>query len=59
MTKGNRATVIDYKFGEEHSERYARQLREYMQLLQRIGYAEVDGYIWYVRLGRIEKVVPA
>lgn len=59
MTKGNKATVIDYKFGEEHSERYARQLREYMQLLHRIGYVEVDGYIWYVRLGRIEKVVPA
>ena len=56
MIKGRRAVVVDYKFGEEEREKYATQLRDYMSLLSNIGYTSVEGYIWYVRMGRIVRV---
>ena len=40
------ALVIDYKFGHRQ-ERYARQIRRYMDLIQRMGYREVRGTLWY------------
>ena len=56
MIKGRRATVVDYKFGREKRSKYAEQIGEYMDLLRRIGYTDVEGYIWYVKLGEIERV---
>ena len=38
-------------------ERYRRQLREYADLLRGMGYDRTEGYLWYVKLGTIEKVV--
>lgn len=57
MTAGDRAVVVDYKFGGLETEKYRRQVREYMRLLREMGYREVEGYLWYVRMGRTEKVV--
>lgn len=57
MTRGRRAVVVDYKFGERDPERYRRQLREYAALLRGMGYDRTEGYLWYVKLGTIEKVV--
>lgn len=49
-------TVVDYKFGEKKSRRYVKQVREYMELVRRMGYAEVAGYLWYVERGEVEAV---
>jgi ATP-dependent exoDNAse (exonuclease V) beta subunit len=56
MTKGRRAIVVDYKFGNREQSAYTEQLRDYMSLLTRIGYTPVEGYVWYVRLGKIVEV---
>lgn len=56
MIDGERAVVVDYKFGDLEAEKYRRQVREYMRLLREMGYKEVEGYLWYVRMGRTEKV---
>ena len=40
--------VVDYKFGEEESSRYLRQVRGYMNLLRKIYRGTtVRGYLWY------------
>ncbi len=49
--------VVDYKFGELEPEKYRRQIREYAELLRQMGYERTEGYLWFVRLQRIEKVV--
>ena len=56
MAKGRRAIVVDYKFGNREQSAYTEQLRDYMSLLTRIGYTPVEGYVWYVRLGKIVEV---
>ncbi len=50
-----RITVIDFKFGNA-KESYHSQVREYMALLRDMGYAEVDGYLWYVYKNKVEEV---
>lgn len=49
--------VIDYKFGDEHKQAHARQIRHYMELLQDAGLENLTGYVWYVVTGKIVKVV--
>ena len=56
MTRGKRAVVVDYKFGELDTERYRRQIAAYGRLLRAMGYPEVEGWLWYVKLGKIESV---
>ena len=57
MLRDGEAVVVDYKFGERDAARYRRQIGEYARLLGEMGYGRVSGYLWYVRLGRIERVV--
>lgn len=57
MTMGmDRAVVVDYKFGGERQPGYVEQVREYMELLREMGYGEVEGYLWFVELGEVERV---
>ena len=56
MMRGERAVVVDYKFGRKASPAHASQLRGYMSLLGKMGYTDVEGYIWYVSLDKIEKI---
>jgi len=56
MVKEGRAVVVDYKFGLAENPDHRRQLGEYVGLLREIGYAEVEGYLWYVRMERVVKV---
>lgn len=56
MIRGSKAVVVDYKFGAPEPGRYARQIGEYLELLRSMGYAQVEGYVWYVRLGSVERV---
>ena len=53
---GGRAVVVDYKFGKLDIESHRQQIREYMRLLREMGYAKTEGFLWYVRLGKIEPV---
>ncbi len=58
MISGRRAVVVDYKFGDKRSARYLEQVKEYMDLLHKMNlYDEIEGYVWYVNLGEINKVV--
>ena len=52
------AVVIDYKFGSLTSlKKYSRQVRDYVERLKRTGkFTSVEGYLWYVRENRLEKV---
>ena len=57
MMKDGRLVVVDFKFGKP-SKKYNRQVKDYMQLLTRMGYdpKQMEGYLWYVTEGRTEKV---
>ena len=46
------AIVVDFKFGREREE-HLHQVREYMDLLRRMGYPRVEGHIWYVYTNKI------
>ena len=56
MIGDGKVTVVDYKFGEKTSSRYQRQMREYVRLIRKMGYPVVEGFLWYVALGKIERV---
>ena len=46
------AIIVDFKFGRDREE-YLHQVREYMDLLRRMGYPRVEGHIWYVYTNKI------
>ena len=56
MTSGNRAVVVDYKFGVPKEE-HRQQIRSYCRLLGGMGYPHTEGFLWYVSRGEIERVV--
>ena len=57
MISGRRAVVIDYKFGDKTNARYLEQVEQYMKLLNEMNlYDEIEGYVWYINLGEIDKV---
>ena len=50
--------VIDFKFGSPH-QGYESQVRRYMQLLAKMGYPQVQGFLWYVNASSpSERIVP-
>ena len=55
LIKGSEAIIVDYKFGQYEKSMYVEQIKEYIRLLQQMGYRQVHGYLWYVAL---EQVVP-
>ena len=56
MIKGNRAVVVDYKFGNITSKSHIRQVKEYMSLIEKMGYTEIEGYVWYLTRSEIVKI---
>ncbi len=56
MFKDGKATVIDYKFGESEEKKYEKQVANYIHQIRKIGYENVDGYLCYVKLGKVVKV---
>ncbi|MBQ5595138.1 MAG: Dna2/Cas4 domain-containing protein [Alistipes sp.] len=57
MIKGDRAVVVDYKFGNKKHHAYNRQMTEYMNLLKSMGrFSHIEGYVWYISLGEIDKI---
>ena len=49
---GNETIVIDFKFGKQRDE-HIQQVREYMDLLNDMGYNSVKGRVWYVFSNKI------
>jgi len=50
--KDGKATIIDFKFGEE-SDRYLEQVELYRRLIVDMGYTATEAYIWYVDKNKI------
>ncbi len=57
MIRGDRAVVVDYKFGSLQPASHQRQMRLYMDLLMQMGYLNVEGYIWYLRDNEIVEIL--
>jgi ATP-dependent exoDNAse (exonuclease V) beta subunit len=55
LLQGNRAVVVDYKTGEE-SAKDIRQMKGYLQDLQKMGYLSCEGNLWYLNKGIVVKV---
>ena len=55
MIKGDTAVVVDYKFGNE-SDEHSVQVKLYMELLKKIGYKNVFGYLWYMYNNEIKEI---
>jgi len=56
MIDGKRAIVLDYKFGEGETAAYERQVRNYSDLLQNMGFGPVEAYLWYVMSDKVIRV---
>ena len=52
VIRGNRATVIDYKFGDSESKSQLAQVRRYMDLIAEMQY-ETRGFVCYVSLAKV------
>ena len=55
MINDNHAIVIDYKFGHEQPKSHLEQVRDYMTLLQQMGYS-TEGHIIYNALQTIHTI---
>jgi len=55
MIQENRAVVIDYKTGEK-SDKDLRQMRGYLNDLQKMGYTLCEGNIWYLQNNEVVRV---
>jgi ATP-dependent helicase/nuclease subunit A len=53
MTKADQTIIIDYKFGEKESPAHKTQVLQYIELLMKMGYPEVRGFLWYAMLGKV------
>ena len=55
-------TIVDYKFGQYHSPdtaigwQYHEQVAGYARLLSRMGYQQIEGYLWFVDADKVEPV---
>ena len=52
----DKVIVVDYKFGEHINPRYQNQVSNYLKLIRQMGYNQVEGFLWYVELNKIESV---
>ena len=52
----DKVIVADYKFGESEETKYNHQVKRYIKSITEMGYKNVEGFIYYVKLGKIESV---
>ncbi|MDW3647360.1 MAG: UvrD-helicase domain-containing protein [Bacteroidia bacterium] len=55
MIKQKKAILVDYKSGKPNR-KYQSQMQEYMQAVLDLGYTEIEGYIYYILRGDLEKI---
>ena len=56
MIKDGEVVVVDYKFGELVESKYVKQVQHYVKSIRDMGYANVQGYLFYVKLHKVIKV---
>ena len=47
LVKDGKAVVIDFKFGKE-SGQHKEQVSRYMGLMKKMGYKDIQGFLWYI-----------
>ena len=52
MRDGDRLIVVDFKFARPNSD-HEKQVSNYVQRLQEMGYRHVEGYVWYAYANHI------
>lgn len=57
MKSNDELVIVDYKFGQNETKRYNKQVSQYMRLASEMGYQSVKGYLWYVEKEKIEEVI--
>jgi ATP-dependent helicase/nuclease subunit A len=57
MISGKKVIVVDYKTGETENRKYRYQLGSYLSALRKMGFSDVKGYLWYLRLKKVEEVM--
>ena len=55
LLDGQNAIVIDYKFGEKEEQKYNKQVLNYVELIENMGFS-AEGFVCYVELGKIVSV---
>lgn len=48
--------VVDYKFGQSEENKYLKQVAFYCHTLRKMGFKRVEGFVWYVKLGKIIRI---
>lgn len=56
MVTGKAARVVDFKFGMKEEKRYLNQVEGYMVQLEQLGYAPVEGFVWYVVMDKVTRI---
>ena len=61
LVRDGKVQVIDFKFGHRRDgsrqqDAYRRQVQDYMRLMHDMGYAQVEGCLWYVSDRAVEAV---
>ena len=56
MIGEDKVIVVDYKFGESEETKYKYQVKRYMKSISEMGYTHVEGFIYYVKSGKVEAV---
>ena len=56
MIGDNEVVVVDYKFGESIESKYVKQVQRYVKNIRDMGYANVRGYVFYVKLQKVVQV---
>ncbi len=56
IVENGQATVVDFKFGMVEREIHRKQVSGYMRQLLQLGYTGLEGYVWYVMLGKSIKI---
>lgn len=54
--KNNEAIVVDYKFGNIEDGKHIRQVQRYKVKLEEMGYAPVQGFVFYVTRKKVIEV---
>lgn len=56
MIGGKSVTMVDFRFGSRENPAFVRKMKEQVARVRQMGYAPVNGFVWYVELNKIEAV---
>lgn len=56
MMRNDEIVVVDYKFGDVEEEKYIRQVKYYVNLIQKMDFSNVSGFVFYVKMKKIIRV---